>query len=64
MDDYKRLYEIAIKVGEQHATQAVKHANEIQILRQTIWRALTQLRAGRAGLARQILEEQLKDQQP
>jgi hypothetical protein len=62
--DYKRLYEIACRVGEAHAGQLIRHANTIRILRGVIWRALMQLRTGRADLARDTLEQQIaKDQQ-
>jgi hypothetical protein len=63
--DFKRLYEIACRVGEGHARQAIRHANTIRILRGVIWKALMQLRSGRVDLARDTLEQQIKkDQQP
>jgi len=57
MYKYKRLYEIACRIGERHSLQVVAYANENRVLRQTIWRALKQLYAGRADLARQTLEQ-------
>jgi len=56
---YKRLYEAAIHIGEQHSLTIAKQANDIYILRQTILRALIQLRKGRIDRAREILEEQV-----
>jgi hypothetical protein len=60
MDDFKRRFELACRIGEEHSQRAIKFANEVKALRRVIWKALSQLRSGRIEQARRTLEQQIK----
>jgi hypothetical protein len=66
MDEDKRLRDMldtAIRVGEAQTREAIKYVKEVRALREVIWRALGQLRAGQPDKARRTLEQQImKDQ--
>ena len=62
-DDGRRLqgmFEVAIRLGEQHGNRAIELALQLEDLHKVMWRALYQLRADRPKDAHHTLEQALK----
>lgn len=54
-----RLLDAACRAGDAQTDAIVAKNNELRALRRSAWRALVQLRAGRADSARRTLQEAL-----
>jgi hypothetical protein len=58
----QRLLDAACRAGDAQIDAIVAKSNELRQLRREAWRALIQLRAGRADAARQTLQRALKQE--
>lgn len=57
--ELQRLLDAACRAGDAQIDQTIAKNNELRSLRRAAWRALAQLRAGRADGARQTLQQAL-----
>lgn len=58
-EQLRRMLDAACRASDAQVDQLVGKSNELRALRRSVWRALAQLRAGRADNAKHTLQRAL-----